>query len=111
MASASSECMRWILLEKVVGRKQQTFSWCPVSVAAVRAALCGCGAVESLFGAIAKIFRRQPRTHKRTAPPPPHRTRIIGEANKLLRGIWVTKTTRLGTVLATRQGTLESVWL
>src|SRR6266566_4178912 len=32
---------RWILLEKVVGQKQQTFSWCPASVAAVRARCVG----------------------------------------------------------------------
>jgi hypothetical protein len=36
---------------------------------------------------------------------------IVCEANKLQEGYWDTKTTRLETFLATRQGTLESVWL
>lgn len=39
------------------------------------------------------------------------RPRIVSEANKLKEGYWRKKTTRHGLVLATRQGTLESVWL
>jgi hypothetical protein len=61
-----------------------------------------------VFGVVAMVSR-----HLAFATNPLSRpfTCIVCEANKLQEGYWDTKTTRLGTVLATRQGTLESVWL
>jgi hypothetical protein len=95
-----------MLLERAVGRKQLTFSWCPVSVAAVywvsrtgRGTRLESDAMPSRSSRATKIAQ---------VAYPPH---IVSEANKLQEGYWRKKTTLLEPVLVTRQDTLGSVWL
>ena len=62
-----------MLLEKAVGRKQQTFSWCPASVAALRARCVGAALANRGWGGRRKNFRssappnHEQRDHVRTA--------------------------------------------
>lgn len=94
-----------MLLERAVERKQQAFSCRPVAVAA----MC----LESLAGRgrdglgtrdTVACLQSYEKSLKVTAHP-----HIVSEANMLQEGHWRKKTTRLEPILATRQGTLESV--
>ncbi|KAM6513524.1 hypothetical protein FALCPG4_015928 [Fusarium falciforme] len=95
-----------MLLERAVGRKQPTFPWCLVSVAAMR--FGGSTWTTFVVGVEATLSGR-PSPQKSLEPT--YRPRIVCEANKPKEGHWRKKTTRLRTVLAMRHGTFEPVWL